>query len=280
MDTQTFAIVALAINVAILVVVIAVAWYQRRARAVPRRAEEVADVAGQAITSTIQGDSAVGGGALDAGSPWFSDGSAADARPGPDGSSAGRLPRSAAASATDPEASLDAATGFEVGPAWTRWLAEEETRILRFHRPATVVLIELSGLDRLADRLGDDVAERLIPPIATTLRRDARATDRLARLGPTRFAALLVETSEVAAINWIERVRTACDVWLEAGAVALRLSVGWAEIGPQRAADVAVLDAERRLFAERERARRQLGRADDVRTDAPVEVPALQQSGA
>jgi diguanylate cyclase (GGDEF)-like protein len=180
----------------------------------------------------------------------------------------------------DPEALLDTATGFDTGPAWARWLAEEETRILRFHRPATVVLIELSGLDRLADRLGDDVAERLIPPIATTLRRDARATDRLARLGPTRFAALLVETSEVAAINWIERVRTACDVWLEAGAVTLRLSVGWAEIGPQRAADVAVLDAERRLFAERERARRQLGRADDVRADAPVEVPSLQQSGA
>jgi diguanylate cyclase (GGDEF)-like protein len=277
MDTQTLAIVAVAINVAILLVVIAVAWYQRRPRGVPRRTEEAADVAGLAITSTYQGDSAVGGGALDAGSPWFPDRGAADARPAADRSSAGS---SGAASLADPEALLDAATGFDTGPAWARWLAEEETRILRFHRPATVVLIELSGLDRLADRLGDDVAERLIPPIATTLRRDARATDRLARLGPTRFAALLVETSEVAAINWIERVRTACDVWLEAGAVTLRLSVGWAEIGPQRAADVAVLDAERRLFAERERARRQLGRADDVRADAPVEVPSLQQSGA
>jgi len=277
MDTQPLAIVAVAINVAILLVVIAVAWYQRRPRGVPSRTEEAADVAGLAITSTYQGDSAVGGGALDAGSPWFPDRGAADARPAPDRSSADP---SGAASTADPEALLDAATGFDVGPAWARWLAEEETRILRFHRPATVVLIELSGLDRLADRLGDDVAERLIPPIATTLRRDARATDRLARLGPTRFAALLVETSEVAAINWIERVRTACDVWLEAGAVTLRLSVGWAEIGPQLAADVAGLDAKRRLCAERERARRQLGRADDVRADAPVEVPSLQQAGA
>jgi len=153
MDTQTLAIVAVAINVAILLVVIAVAWYQRRPRGVPRRTEAAADVAGLAITSTYQGDSAVGGGALDAGSPWFPDRGATDARPAPDRSSAG--PSGAAASTADPEALLDAATGFDVGPAWARWLAEEETRILRFHRPATVVLIELSGLDRLADRLGD-----------------------------------------------------------------------------------------------------------------------------
>ena len=83
------------------------------------------------------------------------------------------------------------------------------------------------------------------------------------------------ETTEVQAIHYVERVRSACDLWLEAGAVALRLSLGWAEIGPERPADVAVLDAERRLFAEREKARSQLARQDD---DPPTEIPALQLS--
>jgi diguanylate cyclase (GGDEF)-like protein len=165
------------------------------------------------------------------------------------------------------------ATGLDLPGAWTRWLTEEDARVQRFHRPATIVLVELAGLERLADRMGEDAASRLIPPIATTLRRDARATDHLARLGEARFAALLPETTEVQAIHYVERVRSACDVWLEAGAVALRLSIGWAEVNPTRHADLAVLDAERRLFAEREKARGQLARADD---DPPAEMPVLQ----
>lgn len=171
------------------------------------------------------------------------------------------------------EPDIDGSTGLDASAAWSRWLAEEEVRVRRFHRPATVVLVELAGLGRLAERVGADSAERLMPPIGMTMRRNARTTDHLARLGPMRFAALLVETDEVRAINYIERIRTACDVWLEAGAVALRLSVGWAEISPDRTAEVAMLDAERRLFAERERSRIQLARLDE---DVPVELPALQ----
>ncbi len=274
MDTPTLAIVAVAINVAILIAVISVAVHQRRARAAVLAAERFLAGREQPLPSTLSGESAVNGGALDAGSPWF------PVRPAAADAPAEPVLAAPAAAAADPGVAIDQPTGFGLAPAWARWVTDEETRILRFHRPATVVLVEVSGLDRLADRLGGDVAERLIPPIATTLRREARATDRLARLGPSLFGALLVETGEVAAINWIERVRTACDVWLEAGAVTLRLSVGWAEIGPQRAADVAILDAERRLFAERERARRQLGRSDEPHREAPVEVPALQPSRA
>jgi diguanylate cyclase (GGDEF)-like protein len=175
--------------------------------------------------------------ALDAGAPWF---------PRPDPGS-GLHEVQAAPVATDPE------TGFDLVPSWARWLGEEEARVRRYHRPATIVLVELSGFDRLAERFGDDAAQRLIPPIAATMRRNARATDHLARLGPTRFGAILTETDEIRAINFLERVRSACDVWLEAGAVTLRLSVGWAEISPDRPAEVALPEAERRLYEERQR---------------------------
>jgi len=187
--------------------------------------------------------------ALDAGAPWF---------PRPD-SGSGLHESPAAAIATDPE------TGFDLGPSWARWLGEEEARIRRYHRPATIVLVELSGFDRLAERFGDEAAQRLIPPIATTLRRNARATDHLARLGPTRFGAILTETDEIRAINFLERVRSACDVWLEAGAVMLRLSVGWAEMSPDRSAEVALPEAERRLYEERQRTSATLSRSADQR---------------
>jgi diguanylate cyclase (GGDEF)-like protein len=125
----------------------------------------------------------------------------------------------------------------------------------RYGHPATIVLVELAGVDRLAERLGPEAADRLIPPIAATMRRHARAADNLARLGPARFGVLLAETDEVVAINYIERVRSACDVWLQSGAVALRLSIGWAEVGPKQPVEVALRAAETRLNAERQRLR-------------------------
>ena len=278
MDTRTLVILLVAINVVIATVAVLIPWIRAR------RERSAAPAAAAARPGTAGNGSA--------GRQWFR-------RPTPRPPSRPPLPRlrpgrqrggplvsrargGARARPMGPSRRhrgrpLDAATGLDLPGAWARWLTEEDARVQRFHRPATIVLVELAGLDRLADRLGDDAAGRLIPPIATTLRRDARATDHLARLGDTRFAALLPETTEVQAIHYVERVRSACDVWLEAGAVALRLSIGWAEVNPTRHANLALLDAERRLFAEREKARGQLARADD---DPPAEIPVLQPSAA
>jgi hypothetical protein len=66
---------------------------------------------------------------------------------------------------------------------------------------------------------------------------------------------LLPDTDEVKAINYVERVRSACDLWLEAGAVSLRLSMGWAEINANQPVDPAIQTAEQRLNTERHRLR-------------------------
>jgi diguanylate cyclase (GGDEF)-like protein len=178
----------------------------------------------------------------DAGQPWF-------AAPASNGSTDAGSPRDRAplepASETLPPLATPA--------SWATWLDEEATRRARYDRPATIVLVELAGLDRLADRVGSAAADRLIPPVAATIRRDARASDRLARLGPTRFGVLLIETDEVSAINYVERIRSNCDVWLAAGGVSLRLSVGWAEIRPDRTVDVTIREAEQRMFDDRRR---------------------------
>ena len=186
-------------------------------------------------------------------------------RPYPAGSggpSAGNLDARGGAAAVAKTSSVEPATtdpetGFELAASWTKWLAEEGARVSRYGHPATIVLVELGGVDRLAERLGHEAADRLIPPIATTMRRHARAADNLARLGPARFGALLAETDEILAINYIERVRSACDVWLQSGAVALRLSIGWAEVGPKQPVEVALKAAETRLNEERQRLRSQ-----------------------
>jgi diguanylate cyclase (GGDEF)-like protein len=168
------------------------------------------------------------------------------------------------------DAATDGLTGLLVPAAWARTLADEEARIRRYHRPATIVLIEIEGLDRLTSMLGPSSVERIVPAVADTLRRGAREADHVARLATGRFGVLMPETDEVLAINYVERVRTACDLWLESGAVSLRLAIGWAS----STGEGALLDAEAlatdRMYAELRRA---------VRNNPPPSGPDISGGG-
>ena len=234
-EADTVLLIALVVN-ALIVAGLIVAprvrgWWRRRS-------------AGWPMAKGGSSSGRPGRAAADAGQPWFvtpsTNGAASSAATG---ASNGDRARVEPATVSMPQLASPS--------AWATWLEEEAARAVRYERPATIVLVELAGLDRLADRVGVAAADRLIPPVATTIRRHARAADRLARLSATRFGVLLVETGEVSAINYIERIRSSCDVWLAAGAVSLRLSAGWAEIRPDRGAEAAYREAEQRLFDDR-----------------------------
>ena len=150
----------------------------------------------------------------------------------------------------------DALTGLLLPVPFARLVADEDQRIQRYRRPATIVMVEVEGLDRLVARLGDSAIDRLVPALADSLRRNARTADHIARLGVGRFGVLLPETDEVQAINYIERVRAACDLWLESGAVSLRLAIGWASATETSLAEAQIV-ATARMFAETHRAANQ-----------------------
>ena len=171
----------------------------------------------------------------------------------------------------------DSLTGLLVVKEWNRIIADEDARVNRYRHPATVVIIELDGFDRLVANLGREAGDRILPALADTLSRNARGADHLARIGPTRFGILLPETDEVVAINYIERVREACDLWLESGAIALHLSIGWASPGPETSLAVAVARAQERMFAEQRRAIRL---ANDVELAGPPPVHDIGGSPA
>jgi diguanylate cyclase (GGDEF)-like protein len=171
-------------------------------------------------------------------------------QPGP-----GRPVMAAASHPTDgfPEPTIDPETGLESPLSWSMAITIEEARSGRYGRPVSVVIAELDGFDRLTELFGVEAADRLIPPVADALRRNARAADRVARLTRTRFGVLLVETDEIRAINYVERVRSACDRWLEASAIALRLSIGWASPATDGDLRSAVRIAEDRMHREQHR---------------------------
>ena len=145
----------------------------------------------------------------------------------------------------------------------------------RYRHTATVVIIELDGLERLVATLGREAGDRVLPALADALSRNARAADHLGRIGPARFGVLLPETGEVEAINYVERVRVACDLWLESGAVALHLSMGWASPGPESGLADAVARAQERMFAEQRRNERL---ARDIEVDGLQPVHDIEGS--
>jgi diguanylate cyclase (GGDEF)-like protein len=169
----------------------------------------------------------------------------------------------------------DALTGLLTVNEWNRIVADEDARVYRYRHTATVVIIELDGLDRLVATLGRDAGDRVLPALADALSRNARAADHLARLGPSRFGVLLPETGEVEAINYVERVRAACDLWLESGAIALRLAMGWASPGPESGLADAVTRAHERMFAEQRRTERLVR---DIEVDEAQPLPDIEGS--
>ncbi len=150
----------------------------------------------------------------------------------------------------------DPLTGMLLPREWNRILADEAARVSRYGRPATVVLVELDGLDRMASILGSDAADRVLPAVADTISRHARGADHVARLGTGRFGILLPETNEVEAVNFVERIRQVCELWLESGAIAMRLAIGWASPAGDASLGDAFNVAEERMYTELRRGAR------------------------
>ena len=145
---------------------------------------------------------------------------------------------------------IDPLTGLLDQAAFTRLVAGEGLRVHRYHRSATVVIFELGGLDRLVERLGSEAADRVVAALADTMRRLARDVDHVGRLAPGRFGVLLPETDEIAAINYVERVRRACELWLESGAISLSLAVGWSGTDGDPTLAEALRLATERMYME------------------------------
>ncbi len=114
--------------------------------------------------------------------------------------------------------------------AWHDAVRREGARVARYGRSASVVVVEVVPREDVVPGRRP-WTERLAEPIAHVLRGQARETDRIARTTETRFHVLLPETPDAAARRYVERVRTACDLWLEATAAPVQLRVGLASTG-------------------------------------------------
>lgn len=136
------------------------------------------------------------------------------------------------------------------GPTfWAHLMTSEAARVRRYRRPATVVLLELAGLDRLGRLWGYDVAVQSLVRTAGILTSQVRSSDRAARITTSRFGAYLPETNEIDAINFIERTRAAIAAGLGPAGESVTAAFGWAS-PTDGELEAALLMAEERLARE------------------------------
>jgi diguanylate cyclase (GGDEF)-like protein len=145
----------------------------------------------------------------------------------------------------DPETQL---LGAE---AWSAILEAESARCKRYGRSATVVVVEVSGLEDLASVWGSAVGSTVAARVGAVLRARVRTSDYAARIAPRRFVVLLPETTEIAAVNFVERVREACDAALRSVGSDARAWFGWADATQKRSLTSAVEIAMERVAADR-----------------------------
>jgi hypothetical protein len=86
---------------------------------------------------------------------------------------------------------------------WERAVRQEDARVARYGRPASVLVVEITLPANGAE-------DRLVARVGSAIRAQARETDRVARVGPMRFHVLLPETDEPEATALAERVARAC----------------------------------------------------------------------
>ena len=146
-----------------------------------------------------------------------------------------------------PDPYEDLLTGL-VGPAvWRRILTTESARAARHSRPVTVVLVELTGLDKFARRWGAETATTAVLAMSRALRASSRDSDYLARLDIGRFGLVLDQTDEIEAINCVERLRESCAHELRGAEEDLHVGFGWASPEPEETIADAVARASVRL---------------------------------
>ena len=101
----------------------------------------------------------------------------------------------------------DELTGCGTLDALDHRIREEFERARRYDLTFSLVLLDVDGLRRYNERLGDEGGDHLLSDLGALLQREIRAPDFVARYSGDEFALVLPETGPEGARGTVERVR-------------------------------------------------------------------------
>jgi diguanylate cyclase len=147
-------------------------------------------------------------------------------------------------------AERDPLTGVYNRGGWDARLQQEEARCARYGSPAGVVLVDLDDLKLVNDTRGHAAGDELLRRAADAMMGCTRDADVLARLGGDEFAFLAVDCNAELLPVLARRLRDALE------AHGVQASVGASARHPTRGLQVAVREADRAMYADKQARKR------------------------
>jgi diguanylate cyclase len=128
---------------------------------------------------------------------------------------------------------VDPLTGLPNKTVWTEALETERARRARYRRPVVVMNIDIDGLKETNRRYGREAGDELLCGAASTLRRNLRDSDFVARIDEDEFGVLMPETYGDAMDSVVSRLYGAFALWRGKNPeLRLSVSIGWATPEP------------------------------------------------
>ncbi|BAE50132.1 GGDEF domain-containing protein [Paramagnetospirillum magneticum] len=131
-------------------------------------------------------------------------------------------------------------------------LAEDRRRLcLRSGQAVSVVMMDVDYFKRVNDEFGHSAGDEVLRRVGCALREHLRDVDVFGRLGGEEFAIVLPGTSLAAAVPVADRLRAilaGLEVETAKGTTRITVSMGIADLGGGRSLELAMSEADGRLY--------------------------------
>lgn len=124
-------------------------------------------------------------------------------------------------------ASRDGLTGLRNRAAFDAQLRDEFARARRYHRPLSLVLMDVDGFKSVNDRHGHLAGDEALAHVARIIRSSLRSSDAVFRYGGDEFAAICPETPGNAMANVLGRLESRIRSWAAENLAAETIGISW-----------------------------------------------------
>jgi diguanylate cyclase (GGDEF)-like protein len=156
-------------------------------------------------------------------------------------------------------AETDPLTGLWNRRKFFELLQIEQARVHRYHRPGTVLSLDIDHFKAVNDRHGHAVGDAMLVHFAHLIRQQLRLVDIVGRIGGEEFAVILPETDHQAAWQVAEKLRAtveATPLVLESGQkIPVTVSLGLAVLEGASNTDTVMLAADQALYRAKSQGR-------------------------
>jgi len=151
-------------------------------------------------------------------------------------------------------ARTDSLTGLSNRRHAEERLTAEINRVWRTGRPLALILADVDGLKQINDNYGHAAGDALLRALAARLEHAVRATDVVGRWGGDEFIVICPDTGEGAAATVagkLVNLVVATPFTLGPAKVSVRLSAGWAILGPEDDPATVIAHADQALYGHK-----------------------------